>query len=368
MSRVLVLGSYAPSLELFRLPMLREMVARGHEVLAATPPEPGYDINAILNPMGVKHIEVSFSRNRTTPFEDLLLIRRLKRLMCDLEVDVLLAYSIKPNVFGSLAAPKGVRVGVMITGLGRALLGRGLTSRASRALLRRACQRSTHVFVQNPDDLSTLHQLGVVTQDIDSTILAGSGVDIQEFAPTGLPEQPVVLMLARLLHSKGVSDYLAASALIRSECPEIRCRLAGMFDVGKDAMTKSEINDAVQSGDIEYLGHFTDTELVKQAIREASIYCLPSWHEGTPHSSLEAMAMGRPVVTTDVRGCRETVIDGHNGILVPSKNPRALADAIIALGSSPDRRQAMGLKSRRMAEDKFDTRLVANDICDSMDL
>ena len=368
MSRVLVLGSYAPSLELFRLPMLREMVARGHEVCAATPPERDYDIDAVLRPMGVKYIPTPFARNRTTPIADYLLIGRLRKLMRDIDVDVLVTYALKPNVFGALAAPKGVYVGTMITGLGRAVLGRGMTSHMSRSLLRGACRRSNHVFAQNPDDLATLKERGITSKSTNITLVAGSGVDVSEFVPVDLPEQPVVLMLARILRSKGVSDYLAASALVRAEHPEIRCRLAGMFDAGKDAMPKSEILDAVQSGDIEYLGHLTDTRLVKQAIGDASIYCLPSWHEGTPHSSLEAMAMGRPVVTTDVRGCRETVVDGHNGLLVPVRNPRALADAIIALGSSASQRHAMGLSSRAIAEQKFDARQVANQICDTLGL
>jgi glycosyltransferase involved in cell wall biosynthesis len=368
MSRILVLGSYAPSLELFRVPMLREMVMRGHEVLAATPPEEGYDIETVMRSIGVQYVSVPFVRNRTTPGGDLVLLRHLRRLMREIQPDVLLAYALKPNVFGAMAAPKDVRVSVMITGLGRVLLGSGVTTTMATWLLRRACRRSERVFVQNDDDLATLQEMGVVEQEERVTMLAGSGVDIDVFTPVPIPQRPVTLMLARLLRSKGVSDYLAAASLVKASHPEMILRLAGMFDAGRDALAISEIESAVRRGDIEYLGHLNGTTAVKHALSEASVYALPSWHEGTPHSSLEAMAMGRPIVTTDVRGCRETVVPGCNGLLVPPRDPQALADAIIELCSDSDLRERMGVESRRIAVERFDATVVAATICDALSL
>ncbi len=368
MSRVLVLGSYAPSLEFFRAPMLREMVARGHEVLAATPPEDGYDAEVAMADIGVSFLPVPFARNRTALVSDLLLLRRLRRLMRHTKPDLLLTYTLKPNVFGAMAAPRGTRVAIMMTGLGRVLLGSGGTTRIALRLLRTACRRADRVFVQNPDDLESLRSVGVIGASDQITMTAGSGVDIDTFAVVPLPEQPIMLMLARLLRSKGVYEYLEAARLIKLERPEVTIRLAGMFETGNDAVDRGDVDLAVSRGEIEYLGHLEGIDAVRHAISQSSVYVLPSWHEGTPHSSLEAMAMGRPILTTDARGCRETVEPGRNGLLVPERNPRALADAMLELCSDHDCRERMGAESRRIAERRFDARTVAADICNALAL
>jgi glycosyltransferase involved in cell wall biosynthesis len=368
MSRILVLGSYAPSLKVFRSPMLREMVARGHKVLAAAPPKDGYDADAAMAAIGVTFIPIPFVRNRMTPAGDLLLVRKLRNLMRRTQTELLLAYTLKPNVFGAMAAPRDVRVALMMTGLGRVLLGSGSTTRIAVRLLRRATRRAERVFIQNPDDLESLRSAGVVEHLDRVTMIAGSGVDIEAYTPTPLPDRADILMLARLLRSKGVGEYLAAARLVKQECPDAIIRLAGMFETGNDAVDRSDIDLAVNCGDIEYLGHLNGTDAVRRAITNASLYALPSWHEGTPHSSLEAMAMGRPIVTTDVRGCRETVVPGCNGLLVPPRDPQALADAIIELCSDSDLRERMGVESRRIAVERFDATVVAADICDALSL
>jgi glycosyltransferase involved in cell wall biosynthesis len=290
-----------------------------------------------------------------------MLLWSMWRLMRRSRPDVLLTWTLKPNLYGPLAGRlAGVnRIGIVVCGLGRLLLRRGFLSRLGWWMLRASARRTDCVFVQNQDDLLSLQDHGVVGATGGPVLTAGCGVDLDAFPVAPLPDQPVVLMLARLLASKGVHEYLEAAAIVRRQRPEVRFRLAGLFETGNDAISESVIEAAVERGDVEYLGFLESQDMVQDAIRRSSLYVLPSWHEGTPHSTLEAMSMGRAVVTTDVRGCRETVIDGMNGRLVPVKDPKALAIAIIEVLGSPEQLATMGRQSRKRAAGTFDADRVA---------
>jgi glycosyltransferase involved in cell wall biosynthesis len=193
-------------------------------------------------------------------------------------------------------------------------------------------------------------------------------VDLDAFPVAPLPERPVVLMLGRLLASKGVNEFLEAAAIVRQQRPDITFELAGLLETGNDAVSDARIQEAVEQGDIVYLGFLKDQDLVREAIRRSCLYALPSWHEGTPHSTLEAMSTGRPIVTTDTRGCRETVRDGVNGLLVPVRDAQRLADAILKVLADQGRHEAMAAESRRMAEEIFDASEVAQLIMNEMQL
>lgn len=365
MSRVLLLGSYAPSLVLFRAPLLRALVEAGHEVIASAPDEDPGIPNAMAH-LGVLWHPIDFERNRVQPVQDLRLVRRLQHLLRDIQPDRLLCYTIKPNIYGGWAArSEGVPSAAMVTGLGTMFMNPGWRRTVAKRMLRRACRHHDHVFFQNPDDRDDLVKAGVVEDPSKIVMTAGSGVDLEAFPVQPLPDRPVFLMLARLLESKGVREYLAAASLLKRRCPDVVIRLGGMEDPGSGGIPMQEIHAAVTTGDIEYLGHVQD---VPAALADCSVYVLPSWHEGTPRSVLEAMSTGRAIITTDARGCRETVEDGVNGLLVPLRDPATLAEAMEYMANDSTRRTTMGQAGRQLAESRFDAREVARVIMEALSL
>ena len=357
MSRILLFGSYAPSLVLFRAPLLKALVAAGHEVIASAPDEDP-SIPDAMKALGVDWQPIDFERNRVQPIQDLLFVRRLRAHLRAIRPDRLICYTIKPNIYGGwAAAAEDIPSAAMVTGLGTLFMNPGIKCTIAKRMLRRACRHHDRVFFQNRDDRDDLVKAGVV-EDISKIVMtAGSGVDLRIFPQQSLPDRPVFLMLARLLESKGVREYLEAARVLKRRCPDVVIRLGGMEDPGSGGIPLSEIQASVDAGDVEYLGHVGD---VKKALGECSIYVLPSWHEGTPRSVLEAMASGRPIITTDARGCRETVEDGVNGLLVPLKDPATLAEAMEFLALDQSRRATMGQAGREMAKNRFDADQVAS--------
>lgn len=364
MARVAVLGSYAPSLINFRAPLLRCLVERGHEVVALAPMDSSVDSPApALRQLGVEFEALNFERNRIDPRGDLALTNRLRGVLRRRRVDQLLTYTLKPNVYGAMAgAAAGVRTAGMVTGMGNILLGSGAKRAVALNLLRVAGRIHRRIFVQNPDDAEDLVRLRVCPREkIVRTF--GSGVPLDEFPRAPLPASPAVLMLARITAEKGIHEFLEAARRVHQLVPELPIRLAGMFEPG--GITKADFSREAEAAGVEYLGALDD---VRPAIEAASIYVLPSWHEGTPRSVLEAMAMGRAIITSDARGCRETIEDGVQGRLVPVRDAAVLADAILDLAGDPSLVVEMGAAARRRAEDCFDARSVASTIVDALDL
>ena len=355
---VLVNCSFAQSLTKFRGELLAEMVRRGHRV-HVTAPDFTDALRGELLSLGVTPVAITFRRTGQNPFGDLLYLLMLRRLIRVLQPDLVFNYTIKPNIWGSLAAAStGVPVASMITGVGYLLIeGTGAHRIAiqsiARALYGVALKRNFAVIFQNPDDVSDFLERDMVNAG-QVRVVHGSGVNLEYFQPAPLPEEPSFLMIARLLKTKGVHEYVEAASQLKDRNPSARFRLVGMLDDGPDAADPDLIG-RFEDSNVEYLGELKD---VRPALAAASIYVLPSYREGTPRSVLEAMAMGRAVVTTDVPGCRETVVDGVNGVLVPARNAAILADAMEELANDPRRRASMGNASLRRARERFDVRAV----------
>lgn len=359
---VLILGSYAPSLINFRGSMIQAMRSAGWRVAAVAP-----DIDEVtdhsLRDLGVKPISVPMARTGLNPLADLVLYRRLVNIFRTEKPDVILAYTIKPVIWGLLAARKGglPRTVAMITGLGYAFtegvasnVKQRLVSLVATVLYRLALNRADHVLFQNPDDRSLFLRLGLLVDRGQVSIINGSGVDLTHYLAVPLPDRPVFLMVGRLLGAKGVREYAAAALALKVRHPEWQFLLAGWPDPGPDAIDASELEAWIRAG-IEYLGHLDD---VRPAIARAQIFVLPSYREGTPRSVLEAMAMGRPIITTDAPGCRETVVTGVNGILVPPRDAVALERAMEELVLQPVRTTSMGQASLAMAQARYDVHKV----------
>ena len=220
------------------------------------------------------------------------------------------------------------------------------------------------MFFQNPDNQAFFNSHGLAGSASQQVLINGSGVNLEQFTPSPPDvDRPTFLLIARLLIDKGIREYAAAARLVKAAHPNARFLLLGPTDQSPMSLPSAEYEAWQREGVIEYLG---TTDDVRPHIRAASVYVLPSYHEGTPRSTLEAMAIGRAVITTDVSGCRETVTQGDNGLLVPARDAEALADAMITLINQPDRVLAMGRASRRMVEERFDVYKVNRTILETL--
>lgn len=367
--RLLVVGAIATSLLRFRGPLLDALQALGHELHTCSG-EPDATVTAELQRRGIAFHPVPLARSGTNLIEDVRYARELDSLVRKLDPDLVLSYTLKPVVYGSLAARKrGVRAAAMITGAGQALSpATGLAERAVSAALRRLLAHSLSscevVFFQNPDDVREFTERGLVSER-QCVLLDGSGVDLAEFGASPPPLAPVrFLMMARLLRDKGVLDFAEAARLVGAS-EGVRFALLGPREPGKRGLTEQEFASVVASG-VEYLGEASD---VRPYLRDASVFVLPSYYrEGQPRSVLEALASGRAVITTDTPGCRETVDSGVNGFLVPPKRPDLLAQAMLRFVREPTLARDQGRESRRIAERRYDVRRVNDAIVGALGL
>jgi glycosyltransferase involved in cell wall biosynthesis len=368
MAKIVVVGSLAESLVVFRGVLLQDMVKNGHEVIACAPRAPDF-VRDELKKYGVAYQDIQLERTTMNIFNDLRSLAAFVRFLRAEKPDIVITYTIKPNIYGSFSALlAGVPViGMMITGLGHPF-----SDKASRLLrffsgflYRLAITKKHVVFFQNPDDMAFFQRKGIVKKSNRLILINGSGVDLDQFPPKPLPEAVSFLLLARLLKEKGVREYAEAARKLKNKYPEVRFRLAGPFRENQFHITRQELDQWTEEGCIEYLGQLED---VRKVLEETFVYVLPSYREGTPRSVLEALSMSRPVITTDAPGCRETVVDGVNGFLVPPENAEALANAMERFILQPSMGQEMGAASRRLAEKKYDVHEVNRVILDSLGL
>jgi glycosyltransferase involved in cell wall biosynthesis len=358
--KVLLLGSYAPSLINFRGPLIAAMVERGHEVFAAAP-DIDSDVAAKLVALGARPVPVELARTSLDPLATWRSGRQLRALVKRIAPDVMIAYTIKPVVLGAAAA-RAARVpcfAALITGMGYAFLG-GLSPKrlairlVAMLMYRRALAASKLVIFQNEDDRRDFRRLRLLPAAKPSLVVNGSGVDLDRFEPRPVPAETAFLMIARYLRDKGIREYGAAAARLKAEYPELPIRLAGWLDDAPDSIGRAELEAMVAAG-IEDLGQLGD---VRPAIAGASVYVLPSYREGTPRTVLEAMATGRAVITTDAPGCRNTVVDGENGLLVPVGDSDALYRAMRRFVEEPALALSMGGASLRLVRERFDVNRV----------
>jgi glycosyltransferase involved in cell wall biosynthesis len=251
----------------------------------------------------------------------------------------------------------------LVTGLGYAFTGgrepKRLLSRVLGLILyQRAFRRADIAVFQNPDDREDFRRLRLLPKKLPVGMINGSGVDLDLYQPAPLPETLSFLMIARFLKDKGVREFGEAAARLKRSHPHLRISLVGWLDQSPDAIDPTDL-ERFEAAGVEMLGRLED---VRPAIAAASVYVLPSYREGTPRSVLEAMAMGRAIITTDAPGCRETVVDGDNGLLVPPRDAEALHEAMLRFVEDPDLARRMGERSRWLAERKYDVRQVSREL------
>lgn len=343
----------------FRAGLIRALVTAGHEVVAVAPHD---EYAAALEGLGCRYVPLPMDNGGTRPVQDALLLWRFWRLLRSERPAVYLGYTVKPNVYGSLAAHwLDIPVINNIAGLGAVFIKGGWLVRLVQGLYRAALARSAQVFFQNGDDRQMFVQVGLVKPEV-TALLPGSGIDLQRFQPVPLPcpagsSAVRFLLIARMLRDKGVVEYVEAARLLKARWPLAEFCLLGFVDVqNPTAISRAEMDGWVAQGEVRYLGVSDD---VREQIGEADCVVLPSYREGTPRTLLEAAAMGRPLVTTDAVGCRQVVEDGVNGYLCQVRDARDLADKMERiLLMTADERTAMGLAGPAKMEREFDERLV----------
>lgn len=351
----------------FRAGLIMALVADGHTVVLAAPSD---EHVPALQALGARFVDLPMRTHGTNPVADLALLWCFLRVLRRERPDVLLGYTAKPNVYGSLAAHAlGIPVVNNIAGLGSVFIRGGWLARVLQHLYRLALARSRRVFFQNPDDLKLFLNMRLVAKP-QATLLPGSGVDLRRFLPAPLPclrgtastqstdgRRFVFLLVARMLKDKGVEEYVQAARLLKSRQPNVECALLGFMDCDNpNAISAQQIRSWVDEGVVRYWGTSAD---VREQLAQADCVVLPSYREGTPRTLLEAAAMGRPLIATDVPGCREVVRDGLNGLLCQPRDPQDLAKQMASMMVMTDvQLQQMGHASRRWVEQRFDEKRV----------
>lgn len=345
-----------------RVPVALAAQRAGYDVHVATMDGPAV---ADIEALGMTHHVVPMTRSGKHPLQELGTLLSLLRLFRRLRPQVVHLVTIKPVLYGGIAARLARVPGMVaaISGLGFVFLSNSLKMRLVRAVVARLYRlalghRNSRVIFQNASDRDLLQSLGAV-RDEQVVLIRGAGVDLDQYR--ALPEPPappvVVTMVARLLRDKGVREFVQAARLLRERGVDVSMQLVGGVDAGNPASaTPAEVQAWQREGCVQALGERSD---VPQLYAASHIAVLPSYREGLPKSLIEAAACARAVVTTDVPGCRDAIDSGKTGLLVPVRDPQALADAIARLADDQALRQAMGTAGRALAEREFNIERVA---------
>ena len=368
MAKIIVIGSHPESLVNFRKEML-QLLAQQNQVLVLVP-DANAKIIQDLDLMGIEYKNIKLSRTGLNPLADLATLKQLYLIFKQVQPEQVFAYTSKPIIFGLLAAKlAGVKqTFAMITGLGSYYIHSDLKSLIIRLVMsllyKLALLGNTIVFFQNPDDRRDFAQYRIFNSPDRSVMINGSGVNIKHFQPAVLMTQNInFLLIARFIQAKGIFEYLTAAEQLKQQYPQANFLLVGWTESKDEAISPDFLQTYINNKTITNLGRLSD---VRTALAQANVFVLPSYREGTPRSVLEAMASGLPIITTDVPGCRETVIDGDNGFLVPAKNIAALRSAMEKFILNPHLIISMGQRSRELAVAKYDVDKVNSVILQAM--
>lgn len=337
----------------FRRGLIEAFQTKGWRVVVLAPTD---EYTPRLAELDVEHVPIAVDSLGLSPFRDLGLLLQYYRLLRRIRPDVFLGYTAKPNVYGSFAAQAlGIRVVNNISGLGTAFIGGGVLQSIVATLYRIALRRSAIVFFQNPEDRDLFVDLGLVRPE-QVRLLPGSGIDLDRFRPELPPASAegafTFLLVGRLLQQKGVREFVEAARIVRGQEPQARFQLLGFLDTpNRSAIGRDEVAAWEAEGAIEYLG---ETDDVRPALAAADCVVLPSYREGLPRTLLEGAAMNRPLIATDVAGCRQVVEHGVNGLLCTVGDAGSLARAMLEmlrLGAAE--RSKMGAAGRALVERDF---------------
>lgn len=370
---IVIIGARPRSLVNFRGGLITTLISKGMKVntMASDSEFSNHDIIKKIESLGANFTPYPIQRNSLNFMADLQTYVTLKKELNATQPDIILAYTIKPIIWTGLASRTLNKNNffALITGLGFAFQGntvkRKILSKLVTNLYWIALKKAKKVIFQNPDNLNEFIKRGIVPY-YKCTLVNGSGVDLDDFKETPLPSgNPVFLAIGRLLGEKGFREYAQAAKLVKIQYPEVSFQLLGPEDPSLDGIPLTEIQSWHDEGFLEYLGSTAD---VRPYLKKCHVYVLPSYHEGMPRTVLEAMAIGRPILTTDVPGCRETVISGENGYLVSKANTQSLVERLIWFIENRDQWECMGKRSHQLAEEKYDVKKINAKMMEIMEI
>jgi glycosyltransferase involved in cell wall biosynthesis len=358
--RVVLVCNTSFAIYTYRQGLIRMLIARGVEVTVIAPRDRTTDL---LAQMGCRYIELALASKSTNPLDDLRTLWQLNRLYRSIRPHVVFHYTIKPNIYGSVAARlAGVPSVAVTTGLGYVFIQTSRAAQVAKRLYRFAFRFPREIWFLNRDDEAAFVEQNLLVYPERARLLHGEGVDLAQFAPAPLPERAsraefVFVLIGRLLWDKGIGEYVEAARRLRVRYPFARFQLLGPLNVDNpSALTRADVDAWQQEGVVEYLGEAHD---VRPVIAAADCVVLPSYREGVPRTLMEAAAMERPIVATDVPGCREVVADGVNGLLCEARNAESLAASLARmLDMSVAERRAMAERGRQKVATEFDERTV----------
>lgn len=341
----------------YRRGLLRALTQAGAQVTVIAPRDRTFEP---LTEMGCRCVELPVASKSTNPLDDLRTLLTLYKHYRALKPSVVFHYTIKPNIYGSIAAWLARRPSIAVTtGLGYVFIQKSRAAQIAKRLYRLAFRFPREVWFLNRDDETAFREQNLLAHPERARLLHGEGVDLDDFPFTPRPARAsfAFVLIGRLLWDKGVGEYVEAARTLRARYPQARFQLLGPVGVDNpSAITREEVAAWEREGVIEYLGETAD---VRPFIADADCIVLPSYREGVPRTLMEASAMGRPIVATDVPGCREVVADGVNGLLCTVRDAASLADALARMLDLGDtERAAMAERGRKKIEKEFDERVV----------
>lgn len=378
--KFVLISNNLTSVKNFRTDLLLEIAKKGYQIYILAPDLASFSAEKEFleaNRFIIK--EISLSRTGTNPISDSITLFNTYKVLKSIKPDVILSYTIKPVIYGTLAGylARVPKIFALISGLGFAFQEHPRNRKSNflkkiiNTLYKYALTCSTKVFFQNSDDLSLLKNLGVLKSKIPSVVVNGSGVNTNVYTQVPLQLNASgsykvnFIMVARLLHDKGIREYVEAARIVKKKYPEVDFNLVGGLDENPASISQQELDRIVATDTIDYLGKLTD---VRPAIAKSNIFVLPSYREGIPRSVLEAMSMGRAIITTDAPGCKETVEHGTNGFKVKVQSVEELVEKMIIFIENNNLIGSMGEQSRRLAIEKYDVRIVNAQMISEMKL
>jgi glycosyltransferase involved in cell wall biosynthesis len=374
MKHILIIASDGQSLINFRLSFIKKLLSRGYKVTVASPINKFLDsMQKELRNLGVIVNIFSLSNTSINFFKDCKSILEIFKIILNSKPNIIISYTAKPVIYTGLVLKcfKKISYYPLITGLGYPFIDKdSIKQKIIKYLIiklyRESLKSSAKIIFQNKDDQSLFLKLKIIKKKNLSNIINGSGVDLNLYPLSSLPSKPVFLMISRLLVDKGVREYAKAAKIVRSRFSHATFQLAGYLDKNPSSVTDKELQSWIKEGDIEYLG---EIKSVQSILKSCKYFVLPSYREGTPRTTLEALSTGRPIITTDAPGCRETVIHKKNGLLVPVKDSVALANAMIILLNKKNKNiKKMAKESNLIAKNKYDINIVNQNMLDIMNL
>lgn len=364
--RILIIASLASSLIRFRGDFIKSLIQNGYDVFTAAPSYGEEDFQ-IIRTMGASPIQFNLQRTGLNPIKDLNSIMELKSIIKDHNIDLVFPYTVKPVIYGSMAANMcKVPVISLITGLGYTFTGLSAKARVlqrfNELLYKLSIRKNRIVVFQNKDDYQLFIDRKVISKQQRIEFVSGSGVNLNEFKfkEKYSSDKVSFLLVARLIKEKGIGLYMEAAKILKIKYPKTEFHLIGVPQKSPSAISEDEINLLHEEGIIVFHGSQSNIE---DHLHKTDIFVLPSYYrEGLPRTTLEACACGNPIITTDSVGCREAVIEGVNGFLIEPQNLDELVKAMDFFITNPEKIKEMGINSRKYAEERFDVNLINNDL------